>query len=159
MSLILDLLRHGAAELHDPGGDAARPLTAAGERDLAELGARLGREGWRPERAFTSALRRAVDTVRIVTGAAGVDPPVKRISALSPNGFPGDVVESLKAHGIASGHVLLVGHQPLLGDLAAALGGRTVPFPPGGLARIELPGGLRDGGGFIVRTLEPGRPD
>jgi len=68
------------------------------------------------------------------------------------------VIDALEAHDAARGHVLLVGHQPLLGELAAALGGRQVPFPAGGLVRIELRAGPRDGRGDIVRIIEPGRP-
>lgn len=155
MPLVLDLLRHGSAALYDPGGDAARPLTARGARDLQDLGERLAREGWRPDRVFTSALLRAIDSARIVTVAAGVDPPSERLAELAPEGTPSGVIEALEARGVTTGHVLLVGHQPLLGDLAATLGGRGIPFPAGGLARIELRAGLRDGPGDILRIIDP----
>jgi len=155
MPFVLDLLRHGAAEPSNPAGDRARALTPAGERILRLLGARLARAGWRPDRVCASPWRRAVDSARIVTRAAGLAVEPEVLGALAPETAPDDLAVELVDRGLAAGHLLLVGHQPLLGSLAGAWAGRPVAFRPGGMARIEGLEAHRMSGGRIVWEVDP----
>ena len=157
MPLVLDILRHGAAEAAGAAGDSARPLSAAGRRVVSALAATLANEGWRPDRIFTSPMLRARQTAEIVRGASPA-PAIERLDALLPESEPSDVLAALNAHGAVAGHALLVTHQPLAGRLASHLTGATPAFPPGTLVRIELADGPGARRGRVVRAIEPAGP-
>jgi phosphohistidine phosphatase len=153
--LVLDLLRHGEALPAADGDDASRPLSPRGIATLERLARHLAAIHWRPERAFSSPLRRAVESTRIVLPH---DPGIEMsmLEELRPEGEPEAVVEALHAIGAAEGHVLLIGHQPLLGDLTGWLaGGPAHPFAPGAWVRLEFADGLEAGGGSIGLRLRP----
>jgi len=157
MAIVLDILRHAQAGPTGPGGDRERSLTPAGERVLAGLAAQLAR-GPRPDRVFASPYARAQQTARIVAGMA--DPPleVETLAALEPDREPAQVLDALAAAGVTAGHVLVVGHQPLLGRLAAHVAGAEPHLSPATLVRVECPGGLAEGAGRIVLSLPPENP-
>ena len=72
---------------------------------------------------------------------------------LSPEGDPEQVTAALIARG-AEGHVVLVGHQPLLGRLAAHLaGGIERGLVPGGLLSVETAGAPGPGCGQVTFEL------
>jgi phosphohistidine phosphatase SixA len=153
--LVLDLLRHGEALPAAAGGDAARPLSPRGIATLERLARHLAELHWRPDLAFSSPLERALETTRIILP---LDPgiEVRALDELEPDGEPEGVVEALIAAGVSEGHVLLVGHQPLLGDLTGWLsGGPAHPFAPGAWVRLEFHDGLEPGGASIGLRLRP----
>lgn len=154
--LVLDLLRHGRAEPGGPAGDHARRLTRGGRSALERLGARLEREGTRHDRVLASPLVRAAESAAAVLGAFPAHAAVETLDALAPDSSPAGLLDALRGLGVAGGHVLLVGHQPLLGRLALLLTGTEAAFAPGSLVRIECPGGLIAGTGRVVLTLDPG---
>ena len=157
MPLVLDLLRHGAALPADPGGDASRRLSPRGRADLERLAVHLSGMGWRPDRAFTSPLLRARDSALIAL--AGTTPAVTAevMDALRPECDASAVLEALAAQGSTEGHVLLVGHQPLLGLLGGLLTGGPAPrFAPGSLVCIAFPGALAAGAGAPGLRLAAG---
>ncbi|MBI5710825.1 MAG: phosphohistidine phosphatase SixA [Candidatus Eisenbacteria bacterium] len=156
MAIVIELLRHGLALPAAPGGDGERPLSPAGERAITRLAERLARTGWQPDRVFSSPLRRALDTARILSRAARVQVRVEMLHELGPEAQPGDVIEALARQGVSGGQVLLVGHMPLLGRLAARLTHHEKAFAPGTLVRIQCPDGLERGTGEEVCTLDPG---
>ena len=155
MALTIDLLRHGRALPDDPRGDLERRLTEAGERTLERLGRRLAGEGWRPQRALSSPYRRALDSARILLRASHAALDLEALDALAPDNSPSETLGALEALGIFEGHVLLVGHQPLLGRLAAALTGAEHGFAPGGLLQIGCPQGPEPGTCQVLRAIEP----
>jgi len=151
----LDLLRHGDAVAAGQDGDAARSLSSNGRRDVARIAEEFARQGWRPDRVFVSPLRRAQETAAILL--ARIDPPVdpETLRELVPD-YPASSVVSALVERAAAGHVLLIGHQPLLGQLAALLSGDPeTAFPPAGLTRIALADGLVAGEGRIELRLHP----
>jgi phosphohistidine phosphatase len=154
--LVFDLLRHGQALPAGPTGDHDRPLSPAGRLALERLGARLEREGTRFDRVFASPLRRAAESAAAVLGALATRPPVETLDELAPDGAPTALLEALRDLGVAHGHALLVGHQPLLGQLALLLTGAEAAFAPGSLVRIECPRGPVPGAGRIVVTFHAG---
>jgi phosphohistidine phosphatase len=128
----LYLVRH--AEAADGEPDELRPLTAEGRRTARELGERLAAEGVRPDAVLTSPLLRARQTGAEVARPAGLEAePDERLA-------PGATAENVRAAAAAHGDtVVVVGHQPDCGKIAAALtGGEEPPFPPAGMLAIEL---------------------
>lgn len=139
MPLLIDLLRHGKALSSDPGGDSQRALAPEGDLAIRRLSERLAGRTERPGRIFTSPLRRARETARIVARGLGLSIPIEELSALEPEHDPQTLVEALELHGATEGHVLVVGHQPQLGRLAAHLTGTETSLAPGDLLRIDCP--------------------
>jgi phosphohistidine phosphatase len=154
--LTLWLLRHGEAVAASPGGDAARPLSARGERTVTDLGEELAARGFRPARVYASPLLRARDTARLLLARVAPALTAETLSELAPDVAPQELVAALRAHGALAGDVLLVGHQPLLGMLAALLvGGEEPGFTPATLVGIAFRDGLVPGAGRIVATRRP----
>jgi phosphohistidine phosphatase SixA len=151
----LDLLRHGDAVLAGSEGDAARVLSAIGRRDVARMAEEYVRRGWRPERVFASPLRRAQETAGILISRLGGSTEFDTLAELLPDSEPDNLLAALRQRAPA-GHVLAIGHQPLLGQLAILLtGDRRVAFPPAGMARIEFDDALGANGGRLVERVLP----
>ncbi|HEU0305107.1 MAG TPA: phosphohistidine phosphatase SixA [Gaiellaceae bacterium] len=128
----LYLVRHAEAERGDP--DELRRLTPAGRSAARELGKRLASEGVRPDAVLTSPLLRARETAEEIARATEAD--VEPVEALRPGATAGDVTEAVAGRGQT---VVVVGHQPDCGQIAAALtDGAEPPFPPAGSTVIEL---------------------
>lgn len=128
----LYLVRHAEAERGDP--DELRRLTPAGRAAARELGRRLADEGVRPDAVLTSPLLRARETADEIARAtdAGVEP----VEALRPGATARDVTAAVAGRGET---VVVVGHQPDCGQIAAALTDGPEPaFPPAGSVAIEL---------------------
>ena len=129
----LYLVRHAEAASGEP--DELRPLTAEGREAARELGRRLAAEGVRPDAVLTSPLLRARETAAELARATGVDPePDERLA-------PGASAEGVRAAADerGGGTVVVVGHQPDCGRIAAMLTGGPEPaFPPGGVLAIDL---------------------
>lgn len=156
MPLVFDLLRHGEAVAAGPGGDAGRRLSPDGIGALRRLGQRLAVMAWRPDAAYTSPLLRAVESAALILESAGVPLRAGIMEALEPGGDRAAVLAEVAGRH-PSGHVLLVGHQPLLGDLATWLtraGGLSLPA--GTLVRIEFDGNAAPGAGRPTLRLAPG---
>jgi phosphohistidine phosphatase len=131
-SVQLYLVRH--AEAADGEPDELRPLTAEGRRAARELGERLAADGVRPDAVLTSPLLRARQTGAELARAAGIEPePDERLA-------PGATPEGVKAAATGRGEtVVVVGHQPDCGRIAAALtGGEEPPFAPAAMLAFEL---------------------
>jgi phosphohistidine phosphatase len=130
--VLLYLVRHAEAAPGEP--DELRSLTEVGLRQALELGRRLADEGKPPAVVRTSPLLRARQTGDAIARAAGVaSEPDDRLA-------PGATANAVRAV-IAGSHspVVIVGHQPDCGQIAAELSGGPEPrFPAAGVAAIEL---------------------
>ncbi len=122
------LLRHGDAENGD-GDDAARRLTAKGERQAGDAGGALAALGAPIDACLASPKVRAAETARIAAQHLGLE--VELSEAL--RGGPFD------AQGLAAGRgdVLLVGHEPDFSDELARLTGARAKLKKGGLAIVD----------------------
>jgi phosphohistidine phosphatase len=128
----LYIVRHAKAADGEP--DEARPLTGAGRETARALGERLAAEGVRPDAVVTSPLLRARETAAEVARPFGVEPEADE--RLSPGAEPDDIRAAASGRGET---VVVVGHQPDCGRAAATFGdGKEPPFPPGGVAVVEL---------------------
>lgn len=128
----LYLVRHAEAAPGEP--DELRPLTPQGREQARELGRRMRDELTRPEAILTSPLLRARETGGELSRALDVeDEPDDRLA-------PGATADDVRAALVGRGDpVVVVGHQPDCGRIAAALtGGPEPPFPAGGLFVVEL---------------------
>jgi phosphohistidine phosphatase len=136
------LLRHGIAEERAADrDDAERALTAAGRARTEAVMGRLKRLDLACHVLFSSPLRRARETAELAS-AAGLAPALQLAEGLAPGGDPWSLLP-----GPAGGErVALVGHEPDLGLLAAALIGAT----PGSLVLKKA--------GVALLDLEPGGP-
>jgi phosphohistidine phosphatase len=157
------LLRHAIAE--EPTGnlrDEERRLTGEGRRKLREVVDGMRALALPIDVILTSPLRRARETAAIVAGgyefedAAVIDTP-----ALAPGGGADAVFSALQAHALADA-VLLVGHQPDLGELASTLlvgtpGLVPLPFKKAGLAGISVASVPPRAAGVLEFFLTPGQ--
>ena len=128
----LYLVRHAEAAPGEP--DELRPLTPEGRQQARELGRRIRDELTRPEAILTSPLLRARETGGELSRALEVAAePDERLA-------PGATVEDVRAVLAGRGDpVVVVGHQPDCGQVAAALSGGPEPrFPAGSLVVIEF---------------------
>jgi phosphohistidine phosphatase len=129
----LYLVRHADATPGDP--DELRPLSDEGREQARELGERLREDGVAPDVVLTSPLLRARQTGEALARATGATSEADE--RLAPGATADTVREALAGRGDL---VLVVGHQPDCGRIAAALSGGEEPrFPPAGMAVIELP--------------------
>jgi phosphohistidine phosphatase len=126
----LYLVRHAEAEPGDP--DDLRRLTPAGRQAARTLGERLAAEGAAPDAIVTSPLLRARETGDQIARATGVSAePDER---LAPGAEADDVLAAIEGRGE---NIVVVGHQPDCGRIAAALAGTAPPaFAP--CAMVEL---------------------
>jgi phosphohistidine phosphatase len=128
----LYLVRHAQAAPGEP--DELRPLTREGREQARALGERLRGENVHPDALLTSPLLRARETGGELARALEIEAePDERLA-------PGASVEDVRAAVEGRGErVVVVGHQPDCGEIAAALtGGPEPPFPAAGLAVLEL---------------------
>jgi phosphohistidine phosphatase len=136
----LILLRHAAAGASKDGTDERRPLSAEGVLQARRTAARLAVRSVKPDRIVTSPADRALATARIVAEALETDDgrflADDRVYDASESGHLLRVIRGLDD---ADGVVVIVGHQPVLGELTTALVPMfSVPFPRAGAACIAL---------------------
>ena len=128
----LYLVRHAEAAPGDP--DELRSLTREGREQARALGKRLFSEDAAPAVILTSPLLRARETGREIARAFDIESePDER---LAPGATVDDVRGAVEGRG---DQVIVVGHQPDCGQIAAALTGGPEPrFAAGGHAVFEL---------------------
>jgi phosphohistidine phosphatase len=132
----LYLVQHGQAksETEDP----ERPLTDQGTDEVARVAHQaVDVAGVRPARVVHSGKTRARQTAQVWARLLGVG--VEAADGLAPNDDPRTWAERL---GTSSDDLLLVGHLPHLGRLAALLVNGTpdsplVRFRPGGVVGLD----------------------
>ena len=125
----LVLIRHADAAPGAP--DELRALTPEGHEQARKLGERLRAEGIVPDAVLSSPLLRARETASDL----GLGEPDAH-DALAPGATADDVRAAVAGRGET---VVVVGHQPDCGRIAAELGdGEEPAFPPAGVRVLEL---------------------
>ena len=127
------LVRHAKADSGEP--DDLRSLNDKGRKQARELGERLARRGVRPDAILSSPLLRARETANAIAKATGTEAePDER---LAPGATADDLRDAVAGRGET---VIVVGHQPDCGQIAAALTRGPEPeFPTAGVFELELP--------------------
>lgn len=129
----LYLVRHAESAPGEP--DELRALTPSGRNDARALGERLAGEQPGPDAVVTSPLLRARETGAAIARAAGCEASADE--RLSPGTSSDHVREAVVGRGE---RIVVVGHQPDCGRIAAELTGGPEPaFPPAGMVVIDLP--------------------
>jgi phosphohistidine phosphatase len=125
----LVLVRHAEAAPGTP--DELRTLTPEGHEQARRLGEQLRADGIEPDAVLSSPLLRARETAIDL----GFGPP-EALNELAPGATAEGVRAAVAGRG---GTVVVVGHQPDCGRIAAALSSGEEPsFPPAGAHVLEL---------------------
>ncbi|GJD34321.1 SixA phosphatase family protein [Methylobacterium aerolatum] len=117
----LILLRHAKSDRPPGVRDLERPLNKRGRRAAPAVGARLAEEGLVPDLALVSPATRTRETWALVKEALGAvpDQTVEAIYEAAAR----DILTAVRAAPPEAGTLLVVGHNPGMGDLAASLVG------------------------------------
>lgn len=134
------ILRHGQAEPRVTT-DEARALTEKGRADTNAVISRRLKQLRQVTQLWASPLVRAQQTAQVVTELLpGLT--IKTSAAITPEGDPLGVMDWLQTLTTEHQSILIVSHQPLVGELVNTLCGLPVGFHPMGtssLAAIHAP--------------------
>jgi phosphohistidine phosphatase len=158
----LYLIRHAIAYQRDHRrwpGDQDRPLSPAGIKRWQRAARGLRPVTKAPALVLCSPLLRAWQTAALLHEIAGW-PPAVACAALAPDGGPAEVVAVLRRHA-ATSPVALVGHEPLLSELASYLltgdvAGVTLALKKGSVVCLELEAAAEQPGAAAGQA--PGSP-
>jgi phosphohistidine phosphatase len=161
----LVLVRHGAAEDREAfaqggGGDEQRPLTERGRRKVYAAAQGLKALLPRIDLLATSPLLRARQTAAILADAYGRPAPIA-IRELAPDASRASLQRWLRRQS-GDATLVLVGHEPNLGELASWLTDGTEPIAlkKGGACLLRVSGDLRAGSAALAwrnKAAELGR--
>ena len=133
------ILRHAKAQPDAPAGDHARALTTRGRRNATAIGGHLDDTSGRPDAIVTSDAQRALQTAELVAEATDFTSALTLEPRLYGAGLD-TLVQVVRSLPDEAGSALLVGHNPGLEELVAALAPTEDPvaLPTAALAQIEL---------------------
>ncbi len=143
----LILLRHGKAVASVAGGDHARTLSKRGLAEAGAAGAALMQQGL-PEFAFVSDAARTRQTFECLATRIGRDIP-HRIEPRLYGAEPATMLDIIAAAPVEASSLLIVGHNPGIGELArrlaltgspTALAELSEHFPTSAFAIVALGG-------------------
>jgi len=161
----LYLLRHAKARWAEPGvKDYDRGLDASGKADAEQLGIDMLEAGYVPNLVLCSGAKRARDTWNAIAQHVEAD-DVRFLEGLYSSDAAGylDIIRESDS----SGSVLVVGHNPMMEDLAVALSREGEEqalaavrrgFPACGLAVIRFSTALAEiapEDGYLEAFLKP----
>ena len=142
--MVLYLVRHGeAVSLEETASknDADRNLTIEGKEKLYQFSRTFKSIGIQSDLIITSPYKRAYETASIFLEAMEVTPKLEECEFLKP----GEEVDALINHLHKRkdlNSILIVGHEPYLGNLASTLiSGKSslnIRFKKGGICKIEI---------------------
>jgi phosphohistidine phosphatase len=144
---ILYLLRHAKSDRSNAGiADSERPLAPRGKRDAPAMGAYMHEHGYRPDLILCSTARRTRETLALLQPALGgaIAAEFDRKLYLAA---PDVMLRRLRDVDESVAGVMVIGHNPGLAHLAAALAPRgdrralarmREKYPTSGLAVIHL---------------------
>lgn len=148
--MLLYLLRHAEAEVL-AASDRARRLTPKGDEQAARVGKFCRKQGLEPAVVLSSPVTRARQTADIVAKSLP-DAELIEVPWAACGMDPWKAMEELGAYAKFSA-VMLVGHQPDLGGLTAALLGLTqvqsLHVRKALLVGIDVSSGLSTGAGVL----------
>jgi phosphohistidine phosphatase len=140
----LYLLRHGIATEPEMAGfkpDSERSLTAKGKNRLRTAARAMAKLNLSFDLILSSPFRRAKQTAEIIAKYFKLREKLAFSDDLTPAGNPRLLIQQLNHFRPEPKNILLVGHEPYLGQLIALLaGGNTsleIDFKKGGLCKLE----------------------
>ena len=140
----LFILRHGeAGQRSSQASDRTRPLTTSGKAEVLEIAKALKIIGLKFDVIVTSPLKRAYDTAMIVSDIFKIGNRVQTWNELAPEGKRTEVYRKISE--LREDYaVLIVGHQPLLGQIINDMIHKQKSSPSnlllkkGGIVRVRL---------------------
>ncbi len=141
----LILLRHAKSDRPAGVADRERPLNPRGRRAAPAVGAHLAKAGFRPDLALISPAQRTRETWEAV--AAGLGDPETRWQPEIYEAPAERILAVIRTAPDQAGTVIVVGHNPGLGDLASDLVGEgprearsrlALEFPTAAYAVIDF---------------------
>ena len=114
------LLRHAKSAWPDGTEDHDRPLADRGRHDAPRMGAHMASAGLQPDFALVSSARRTQETWALVAPALGKACLSRTVPSIY-EAEPAAILAAIREAPQQSGTLLVVGHNPGLADLAAAL--------------------------------------
>jgi phosphohistidine phosphatase len=139
--VLIYLMRHGVAAEAGPDwpNDADRPLTDQGRTRVRQIAAGLLALDVQPDEILTSPFVRTRETADLVAEAFARQPRVTPSAALAPGVRPLDALNAWGKYARRK-QLLLVGHMPGIGALAARLVGarRPLAFKKGAVCAVEI---------------------
>ncbi len=160
------LFRHASAAPGIAHEDHARPLDAPGQAGARAMGARLAALGLLPDLVLCSSALRAVETWEAAGPAFSPSPPLRLNDALYL-ADPGTLLDAIAEVPAAITILTLIGHNPGLHQLAAALasdGAESIigdlhsGYPAGAVSVLASEAGdwrAIDGGATLEHFLRP----
>ena len=152
------LVRHGVAvDRESEGPDAFRPLTGKGRRRFHKTSKSFARLGCKLDLILTSPLVRAVQTAEILACEAKHG-EVAILEELDPKFEVGDLLKALRKRANGARSVALVGHEPQLSSVLAALAGveaESLDLKKGGIVRLEARDPSQRGSAAAIWSLKP----
>ncbi len=143
----LFLLRHAKADWAKPGmRDFDRPLKERGRKNAETIGLAMKTAGFLPDKVICSKAARALETWESVSTTLGVDDCDVEITD-SLYGSDASGYLQVINDAVDSKRLLLIGHNPMMEDIAFALAGSGEElalsklekgFPTTGLAAIQF---------------------
>lgn len=151
----LYILRHGEAEPHAPS-DAARRLTPRGEAEVRAMALACAQRLAGLQRVVTSPYQRARQTAAELMRTLNFAGELLVETALTPAGNARQVATLIDALGCEA--LLLVSHQPLVGELLRYLTDREDIGPMGTahLAALDITVCTRGGARLLWLERPPG---
>jgi phosphohistidine phosphatase len=133
------LLRHAKSSWADDKlADFDRPLNDRGRDDAPRMGQLLRRLELVPDLIITSSAKRAAATAELAARSAGYEGEIQQTRQLylaEPQAY----IALARRAPEAVNTLMLVGHNPGIGELVALLGGDDETMPTAALADFRLP--------------------
>jgi phosphohistidine phosphatase len=128
----LILVRHAKSDWSLPGQDDwDRPLNARGQRDAPVMARRLRSRRLKPDRILSSPAVRALTTASIMTRELRVAPSLLQAEERLYLSAPAELLAVVRELGGGSRHLMVVGHNPGITELANRLSaGETIDNMP-----------------------------
>jgi phosphohistidine phosphatase len=152
---MLCLVRHAAAAGAADGSDIHRPLSADGHKQARRTAVRLAARNLRPDVVVSSPADRAMETATLVAEAIGLEGGRIRVDdRIYDASEMNDLLEVVRSLDDEEVCVMLVGHQPVIGELALHLA-PSFPgaFPRAAAAFIALDVAGWSGAGYGIGEL------
>jgi phosphohistidine phosphatase len=123
----LTLIRHARASWGNAAlDDWERPLNMRGEKEAPLMGRRLSRHSFRPERIVSSPATRAASTATLIARELGLSFQDIVLQRRIYEAELSDLLHVVWQLDDALSHVILIGHNPGITELAAMLSGLAV---------------------------------
>ncbi len=159
--MILYIVRHAIAAAHGTPGfsDDERALTEEGVAKMRQAASGMRNLGYIPGAILSSPLPRAIQTAEILHEILGAKIPLKTVPSLAPSGTRQDLYREISQHERKLESLMIVGHQPSLGEIAGEIAWGSAEFcielKKGGVCALDLEISRGIPKGVLVSLLTP----